>query len=256
MAQASIRLDPEAREECGRSFFEDPAEVRHAALEPLESYDQSPLWEQIHQQHSFTGHTSATSLAKSFVRRLPPAQSLLELGCGSGEDAVFFSRNGHSVIATDFSSCVIDFASQRYSGESGVIFQKQDLREALNFRDRQFDGVYARLSLHYFSEARTRLIMAEIARVLKPGGRLLFMCKATADSLFGLGDLIAPNTYCYQGHVRHFFDITYTSELLASEGYFKIEQLRQVSQRVYGAASSVVICSAVRVSNYRQPRLF
>jgi ubiquinone/menaquinone biosynthesis C-methylase UbiE len=256
MAQALIRLDAKVWEERGRSYLGDPTGVRRDAFGTLDSHDQFPVWEQIHQQHSFIGHNSATSLARGLVRRLPSAQRLLELGCGSGEDAAFLGRNGHTVVATDFSNCVIDFASRRYGGKCGVIFKKQDLRERLNFPDGGFDGVYARLSLHYFSEAQTRLIMAEIARVLKPSGRLLFMCKSTDDPLFGLGELIAPNTYCYKGHVRHFFDISYTSELLSFEGYFKIEQLRQVSQSVYGATSSVVICSAVRMSNYRQPRLF
>jgi SAM-dependent methyltransferase len=217
--------------------------------------DQSLIWEQLHQQYLQTQRRSpATSLVRGLAQRLEPMQNVLELGCGNGADAAYLSKRGHAVIATDLSEYAIRTAQAIYQDEN-LKFQRQDLRERFAFETSFFDVVYARLSLHYFSDAVTRAIVGEVGRVLRPGGQFVFMCKSTHDPLYGKGELLAPRTYCHEGHIRHFFDITYTADLLLLEGYFAARQLRLVDQTVYGAPSSVVTCLARRTVGWRQPRL-
>jgi SAM-dependent methyltransferase len=219
-------------------------------------YDQWRVWEELHHLYSpLQQRASATSLARGFSRRLSPPQRVLELGCGNGADAAFLNRCGHAVVATDFSGYAIDTAGRNYQGKD-LVFLEQDLRKPFAFGPEEFDAVYARLSLHYFSDAITRSIVDEVGRILAPGGLFLFMCKSTQDSLYGKGELIAPRTYCYEGHVRHFFDITYAKDLLTLEGFFDVVQLHEAGRNVYGTRSSVIICLAKRVLRYRQPRLF
>jgi SAM-dependent methyltransferase len=220
------------------------------------SCDQLPIWERLHQQYDPPTRrpSPATPLARSLARYLAPSQNVLELGCGNGADAAFLSRRGHTVIATDFSEYAIETARKIYQN-SNLVFQAKDLRHPLDFDSSTFNVVYARLSLHYFSDALTRAIVCEVGRVLVPGGQFLFMCKSTRDPLCGKGDVIAPQIYCYEGHIRHFFDRSYTADLLSLDGFFKIRRLRLVEQSVYGFRSSVIVCLARRVGNYRQPRL-
>lgn len=134
-----------------------------------------------------------------------PSQ-ILELGCGRGEDSRHFARAGHRVIASDFVRQPDGWESHVRSAGDGLRFVLLDMRDRLPFRDAAFDVVYARLSLHYFSNEETRRIFDEIHRVLTPNGLLAFLCKSTRDPLYGQGEPVGPGMFRLNGKVRHFFD--------------------------------------------------
>jgi SAM-dependent methyltransferase len=98
---------------------------------------------------------------------------LLEIGCGVGLDLVEFAQHGSQVTGVDVAESAIDLATKNfaYHGVHG------DLRvmngEALAFEDNSFDAAYAHGVLQYTADARRML--AEIHRVLKPGGEALLM---------------------------------------------------------------------------------
>ena len=161
--------------------------------------DQLLVWERLHHQYLQTRQPPpATSLARGLARRLEPPQRVLELGCGNGADAAFLSQRGHAVLATDFSEYAIQTAEAIYQDEN-LKFRKQDLRDPLAFEAAKFDIVYARLSLHYFSDAVTRAIFNEVGRVLRPGGQFLFMCKSTQDPLYARGQLVTHSDLLSRG---------------------------------------------------------
>ena len=114
------------------------------------------------------------------------------------------------------------------------------------FRDRAFDAVYARLSLHYFPDAVTRQMFGEIRRVLRPDGMLAFMCKSTADPLYGEGNQIEPDMFLRDGKVRHFFSEAYARECLRA-GY-QIDALWSGPETVYDGPSNVVRVRATRLA--------
>ena len=84
----------------------------------------------------------------------------------------------------------------------------------------------------------TQQVFAEIARVLKPGGKLYFMCKSTDDRLYGKGDKIERDMFELDGHVRHFFSEAYAKKLLA--GLFTIDTLQTGQEDMYGKVSGFV----------------
>jgi ubiquinone/menaquinone biosynthesis C-methylase UbiE len=98
---------------------------------------------------------------------------LLEIGCGVGLDLMEFAQQGSQVTGVDLAECAVELAMKNfaYHGVHG------DLRvmngEALEFEDNSFDAVYAHGVLQYTADARRML--AEIHRVLKPGGDALLM---------------------------------------------------------------------------------
>jgi SAM-dependent methyltransferase len=69
-----------------------------------------------------------------------PGQRVLELGCGTGEDALFLARRGVSVLATDVSAGMLAEA-ERKAGGSNVDFALQDARN-LSLEE-TFDGAFA-----------------------------------------------------------------------------------------------------------------
>ena len=54
-----------------------------------------------------------TPFFKSWIKNLPTAQKVCVLGCGNGYDAILFAKEGHEVIAIDFSSIAINNIKSR-----------------------------------------------------------------------------------------------------------------------------------------------
>ena len=152
--------------------------------------------------------------------------SLLDLGCGRGDDSVHFAQRGCTVTAIDISSANIDYAKEA-AGKAGVTLKalQHDLTQTLPFNNASFDAVYAHLSLHYFDDATTKVLFADIYRVLKPGGLFFVKCKSVDDPLYGKGERVDKDMYV-DGHVRHFFSEEYMRECLKD---FHIERIEKTA---------------------------
>jgi ubiquinone/menaquinone biosynthesis C-methylase UbiE len=98
---------------------------------------------------------------------------VLEIGCGSGAmAAAVLRRHPHvRLTATDFDRSMVDVAKDRLA----AFGSRADVRQAdatqLPFADRSFDAVLTFVMLHHVLEWEQAF--AEMARVLKPGGRIL-----------------------------------------------------------------------------------
>ena len=101
-------------------------------------------------------------------------QRLLEIGCGIGTDLVRFARGGASVTGVDLAPTAIDLARKNFLLH-GVT--PDELRvangEALPYADASFDVVYGHGVVQYTANAPQ--LIREAHRVLKPGGRAIFM---------------------------------------------------------------------------------
>lgn len=119
---------------------------------------------------------------ESFVPWLSEAgaRTVLELGCGTGNDAARLARGGLKVTATDYSSEAIDRARERY-GDSGIDFRIVDMSEPLPFEDQTYDAVMSNVSAHMFTDEVTRRLFGEIGRVVRRGGLLLVHVNSDAD---------------------------------------------------------------------------
>jgi len=136
--------------------------------------DQLVHWNNAHAEQWLHKHsTDKTTFAEEVGRQISQGSKILELGCGEGNDSVYFAEHGHTVLATDFSDVAIEQNIKRWA-HPNLFFKAQDMSHAFQFENKSFDVVYARLSLHYFTNETTRDIFREIARVLKPGGELYF----------------------------------------------------------------------------------
>jgi SAM-dependent methyltransferase len=188
------------------------------------------------------GASEPTPFARECASLIPPASSILELGCGWGQDAAFFAGQGHSVSATDFSEVVIE-RSRGYNGNvPNLRFLVMDTAQEFPFADGSFDVVYAHQSLHYFPDDVTRHVLREIHRVLRRDGLLLFSCKSVHDPLYGRGRLIEPDMFEYEGHVRHFFSEEYARSCLGTD--FAVLHIRSRDDRSEKRSSSYVsVCA-------------
>src|SRR5215469_4534013 len=94
---------------------------------------------------------------------------ILDAGCGSGPLFAALRDRGAIVTGFDKSTGMLELARRRLG--DGADLQVADLGSPLPFPDGAFDDVIACLVLHYLEDWTQPL--AELRRVLKPGGRLI-----------------------------------------------------------------------------------
>jgi SAM-dependent methyltransferase len=97
---------------------------------------------------------------------------LLDAGCGVCDYAIRLARQGFTVTAVDFFEGVLANARAnlaRHGSPRGLTLRRENLLE-LSFADRAFDAVLCWGVLMHIPDVKTAT--AELARVLRPGGRL------------------------------------------------------------------------------------
>jgi SAM-dependent methyltransferase len=144
-------------------------------------WDENPLWtgeagaeagtleffeehRQVYYEDCFAG-----ALDERIFSLPSPDAQVLDLGCGIGFWLVeFWKRGFHHLTAADLSPVSLDIAAQRCSLYGVTARFAAENAEALSFPDASFDHVNCQGVIHHTPD--TVKAVAEIARVLKPGG--------------------------------------------------------------------------------------
>jgi ArsR family transcriptional regulator len=101
---------------------------------------------------------------------IDPALVVGDLGCGTGQLTETIAPYVRQVIAVDSSADMLDAARQRLGAAANVDLRRGEL-EQLPLADGELDAAVLSLVLHH-SPAPARAL-TEVARVVRPGGRLL-----------------------------------------------------------------------------------
>lgn len=130
-----------------------------------------------------------------------------DLGCGTGAVTASLAPFVRRVVAVDASTAMLEAARDRLEGASNVEFREGQL-EQLPVRDGELDAATLMLVLHYAGEPQA--LLAEVARSLRSGGRILLV------------DMLPHDHEEYRkqmGHVWLGFNESQIEELLASTGF-------------------------------------
>jgi SAM-dependent methyltransferase len=130
--------------------------------------------------------------------------TVLEIGCGSGDDTETLVAAGLSVVAFDMSEQAV--AKARARAPAAAIFC-QNVLDPFPPGGR-FAAIVASLSLHYFSWAETKALVARIHGTLRPGGILVSRLNSIEDHSYGASGHpeIEKHYYLVDGKPKRFFD--------------------------------------------------
>ena len=97
---------------------------------------------------------------------------LLDLGCGAGENSVYFATKGARCVAADYSPGMVDVALKLAASNHVAVEGRTINAMEIEFPDNTFDIIYASNLLHHIPQPKT--VIREMYRVLKPGGKACF----------------------------------------------------------------------------------
>jgi cyclopropane fatty-acyl-phospholipid synthase-like methyltransferase len=102
--------------------------------------------------------------------------SILDVGCGTGDNALFFAERGHQVTAIDYLAEPIARAKQKAAQRRVIVNWHVMNALALSQWAERYDNIIDCGLFHVFSDEDRRSYSAGLAHVLKSGGRLYLLC--------------------------------------------------------------------------------
>ena len=165
-----------------RKWWGDLYRQRYAGHE--DGLDAAALGRQLDELEDLVRHRRHLAAVEMPLAGLA-GMKVLEIGSGAGAHAALFARHGASMVA-------IDITPERVAATARKLALVPESRgrayhadaENLPFRDAAFDIVYSNGVLHHSED--TERCVAEVHRVLKPGGRAVIMLYARHSAAFWL----------------------------------------------------------------------
>ena len=115
-----------------------------------------------------------------------PGERILDVATGTGWAARRIAKHGATVTGVDFGAAVIE-AAKTLSNGSGIDFQVGDA-EALAFPDNHFDAVISTFGTMFARDPEA--VASELARVVRPGGRVSLANWAAGGSVHEMFELL------------------------------------------------------------------
>jgi SAM-dependent methyltransferase len=123
---------------------------------------------------------------REWAREFPAGAEVLELACGHGMVSQVLVDQGLQLYAIDTSPTLLRAFRERFPDVETECAAAEDS----SYFGRTFDGVIAWGLMFLLAEETQRIVLAKVAKVLRPGGRLLFTAPHAAvtweDGLTGL----------------------------------------------------------------------
>jgi SAM-dependent methyltransferase len=182
----------------------------HQQLTSLRRRVGIPLERRAYDAYVFLDPVRHLEIGSAFSRvRIRPGERVLDLGCGRGHWAGKAARAGAEVVAYDVKREGVERAALRYPRVTFV----HGSAEETGLEDESFDVVLLLSVLEHTAEPER--VLAEIARVLRPGGRLALTTDMFDDERWRS----SRERLAARWDVRRFFGRSEIQGLLAANGF-------------------------------------
>lgn len=153
--------------------------------------------------------------------------SILDLGCGDGNNSLYLYNLGYDVIASDFSIKALEIIKKRNEKIKTSCF---DMTKDFPFKNEYFDIIIASLSTHYFTLEETKRIYKRIWNSLKYDGYLIFRVNSTLELIRNkkndiVGTLEENYYISANGKYKRYFSIDSTKEVLKEFSVVNISEV-------------------------------
>jgi len=132
-----------------------------------DAYKTVPPWDVGRPQPAFVELVRAEELSKGRV---------LDVGCGTGENALYLASNGFSAIGVDLSSRAIAAARAKAAERRLKVEFQAGNALSLDFKDGVFENVIDSGLFHTFPDNDRPVYAGEMARALVTRGRYFMLC--------------------------------------------------------------------------------
>jgi tellurite methyltransferase len=180
-------------------------------------------------------HPAVVALLPELEQR--GARNALDLGCGVGRHALLLAEAGFAVEAFDGSETGLDVLRETIAARGLTIGFQHGSADALPYSDRAFDFVLSWNVIYHGTLGDAGQRIAEIWRVLKPGGLYQGTMLPTRNSNYGIGRRVAPDTFVVdgveeRGHPHFYCDAGVLVSLFRG---FELLSLTQTQQKKPGS---------------------
>jgi SAM-dependent methyltransferase len=200
-------------------------------------------WDRFYEQpHPDLAQPS--SFARLCLSRMSPTDTVFEVGCGNGRDALYMARHGLRVFASDASHVALRRVHSVSNQETFSHPPRLVARPIERLDDRhagEIDVVYMRFLLHAITAEEASAGLRWAHRNLRPDGRLFVEARSVYGSLYGQGVPAGRDAFIQDGHYRRFIRSDELREELAGIGFRLDELVESDGLAMHGTDDPVVI---------------
>jgi len=155
----------------------------------------------------------------SFVlKNCKQKSTILDLGCGGGNNSLFCINEGHKVIAVDGSTTSLELTTKLCSNNKNLTCLHNDFSK-LDIDDSIVDCIIDRQSMGHNSRDNIVKIINELFRVLKIGGKIQSFLFASSHPSLNNDSYIGDNNY-----------FKFATGMFAKSGYVYFTELDDIKQ--------------------------
>jgi len=187
-----------------------------------------PSWDELFKAGKFS-QRQPTRAVVEFAERLRERglRRVLDIGCGAGRHLLFLAEQGFEAHGLDISTVGLSYAHRRLQDEGLWVGLVRGDMARLPYKSGSFDAAIAIASLYHSTLEGMRWTIAELYRVLRPGGLALLEFKSKKSFRYGKGEEIEPDTFIAEtgtdaGIPHHYSNREEIEELL---GGFAVHRL-------------------------------
>jgi SAM-dependent methyltransferase len=176
---------------------------------------------------------------------------ILELGCGNGRDALYFSRHGAIVDGVDISTEAIDILNSNETMCTCGISDRVPCKKTLHFfacdfstilSQNAYDIIYSRFTLHAVDSVSASRAMCNSFVNLKVGGIICIEVRSVLDPLYGQGTQVFGERDAFiTSHYRRFVRMSELLHELESIGFMILYSVESSNLSVHNQDNPVLI---------------
>ncbi|MGM0502351.1 MAG: class I SAM-dependent methyltransferase [Bacillota bacterium] len=147
-------------------------------MDTIEYYNQN-----AEEFYNNTVNVDMSQQYQEFLAHLNKGAHILDLGCGSGRDSLYFLEHGYQVTALDASKELVRLSSELINQQVlHLKFQELDFES-------EFDGIWACASLVHVNRAEIKEVFQNIIQAVVPNGVIYMSFKYGNQEFYRTGRL-------------------------------------------------------------------